>query len=92
MNTLLSPGTCPYVDQNCNAHAQCICCVANGSMEMELTWKLLSFKREHNLSSAMIARNTGLNPSTVKRALSGKKLSPLTMSKLYHMMWYYGDR
>lgn len=92
MNTLINPETCLYVDQNCNTHAQCICCVANGSMEMELTRKLLSFKREHNLNSAMIARSTGLNPATVKRALSGKKLSPLTVSKLYHMMWYYGDR
>lgn len=92
MHTLLSPDICPYIDQNCNTHAQCICCLANGSMEMELTKELLSFKREHNFSLAMISRSTGLSPSTVKRALSGQRLSPLTRSKLYHMMWYYGDR
>lgn len=89
MNTLLNPETCPYDDQNCNTHAQCTYCVANGSMEMELTWKLLCFKRKYNLSAAIIARNTGLSSPTIKRALEGKKLNPLTVSKLYHMMWYY---
>lgn len=90
MNTLLNPDICPYTDQNCNTHAQCICCLAHGSVEMELAWELLSFKKKHNLSLAMIARSTGLNPSTVKRALSGKKLSPLTRSKLYRMMRLWG--
>lgn len=92
MNTLLNPETCPYVDQNCNTHAQCTCCIANGSAEMELICRLLSFKRKYSLSPSIIARITGLNPSTVKRALSGKKLSPLTMAKLYHMMEYYDGR
>lgn len=92
MNTLLNPDICPYTDQNCNTHAQCACCLANGSLEMELTWKLLCFKRKYNFSVSMIARNTSLSSSTIKRALAGKKLNPLTVSKLYHMMEYYGGR
>lgn len=92
MNTLLNPDTCPYTDQDCNTHAQCACCLANGTIEMEFLKALLSFKREHSFSLAMISRITGLSPSTVKRAFAGKRLSPLTVSKLYHMMWYYGGQ